>query len=236
MDRASKEARRMADPLHPIRFPNESDAYREARNALLRAEIELREQRERVAAQRRQLPLGGKIREDYAFDECDARGAVVQTRLSELFAPGKDSLILYSFMYGPAMPSACPLCTSFIDGLDRYARHITQRVNLAVVAKSPLARIRAWADEREWTRVRLLSSERNTYNADYAAQTQEGNQIPACNVFVKRPDGIFHFWNAETLYVRGPGHPRHVDLLWPIWSFFDLTPEGRGDWMPSLSY
>jgi predicted dithiol-disulfide oxidoreductase (DUF899 family) len=226
----------MADALHPIRFPNETDEYRQARNALLQAEIDLREQRERVAALRRQLPRGGEVREDYVFEEIGADGGVTQTRLAELFAPGKDSLILYSFMYGPEMKAACPMCTSFIDGMDRYARHIIQRANLAVVAKSPIARIRAWADERGWDRVRLLSSATNGYNADYAAQTPEGNQIPACNVFIKRDAGIFHFWNAETLYVPGPGHPRHVDLLWPIWSFFDLTPEGRGDWMPRLSY
>jgi predicted dithiol-disulfide oxidoreductase (DUF899 family) len=226
----------MTDTLHPIRFPNEPDEYRQARNALLQAEIDLREQRERVAALRRQLPRGGKVREDYVFEEIAAGGGVTQTRLAELFAPGKDSLILYSFMYGPEMKAACPMCTSFIDGMDRYALHITQRTNLAVVAKSPITRIRAWADEREWNRVRLLSSATNDYNADYAAQTPEGNQIPACNVFIKRDDGVFHFWNAETLYVRGAGHPRHVDLLWPIWSFFDLTPEGRGDWMPRLSY
>lgn len=226
----------MADALHPIRFPNETDEYRAARNELLRAELALREQREQVAALRRQLPRGGKVKEDYVFDEATADGDVAQTRLSDLFAPGKDSLILYSFMYGPEMKAACPMCTSFIDGMDRYSLHITERVNLAVVAKSPIARIRAWADERAWNRVHLLSSEKNDYNADYAAQTPDGNQIPACNVFIKRDDGIFHFWNAEGLYAAGPGHPRHVDLLWPIWSFFDLTPEGRGDWMPSLSY
>jgi len=226
----------MPDALHPIRFPNETDEYRTARDELLRAEIALREQREQVAALRRKLPCGGKVKEDYVFDEARAGGGVTQTKLGDLFAPGKDSLILYSFMYGPEMKAACPMCTSFIDGMDRYARHITERVNLAVVAKSPLARIRAWADEREWNRVRLLSSEKNDYNTDYASQTPEGNQIPACNVFIKRDDGIFHFWNAETLYVSGQGHPRHVDLLWPIWNFFDLTPEGRGEWMPGLSY
>ncbi len=226
----------MPDPMHPIRFPNETDEYRVARNELLRAEIALREQREQVAALRRTLPPGGKVKENYIFDEAASGGGVGQTTLSDLFAPGKDSLILYSFMYGPEMKAACPMCTSFIDGMDRYARHITERVNLAVVAKSSLARIRAWADERDWNRVRLLSSERNDYNTDYASQTPDGNQIPACNVFIKRDDGIFHFWNAETLYVAGQGHPRHVDLLWPIWNFFDLTPEGRGEWMPSLSY
>jgi predicted dithiol-disulfide oxidoreductase (DUF899 family) len=144
--------------------------------------------------------------------------------------------MLYSFMYGPAAERPCPMCTSFLDGLDRYALHLTQRMNLAVVAKSPIERIRAWAAERGWTRLRLLSSAGSTYNTDYVAETRDGSQLPACNVFTKDADGIHHFWSAEVLYAPVQGHPRHIDLLWPIWSVFDLTPEGRGNWMPKLAY
>jgi predicted dithiol-disulfide oxidoreductase (DUF899 family) len=226
----------MADSLHPVRFPGESVAYREARNGLLRAEIELRQKLEDVAAQRRKLPLGGRVKENYVFEEAGRSGAIVETSLADLFAPGKDSLVVYSFMYGPDMKQACPMCTSFLDGADRYALHVTQRVNFVVVAKSPPARLQAWAEERGWNRLRLLSSARNTYNRDYAAESPEGQQIPACNVFRRTADGIFHFWAAEMLYAPVMGHPRHVDLLWPVWSYFDLTPEGRGDFMPRLSY
>ena len=226
----------MSEPLHPIRFPGESDEYRAAREELLQAEIDLRERREKVATLRRALPPGGEVKEDYVFEEIGGDGKTVQTRLSELFSPDKDSLILYSFMYGPEMEAACPACTSFIDGMDRYARHITQKTNLAVVAKSPIERIKAFADERGWSGLRLLSSAGNDYNSDYAAQTPEGNQIPACTVFTRRDGRISHFWSAEMLYVGGEGHPRHLDLLWPIWSYFDLTPEGRGEWHPRLAY
>jgi len=221
----------MADTLHRVRFPGESVEYRRARDELLRAERDLRDRLEAVAALRRTLPFGGRVKEDYVFD-----GAAGPVRLSELFATGAPSLIIYSFMYGPAMANACPMCTSFLDGLDRYARHLTQRLALAVVARSPIERVLAWGKTRQWERLRLLSSARNTYSADYAAETPDGGQLPACNVFVQRPDGIRHFWSAELLYVANEGHPRHVDLLWPIWSVFDLTPEGRGDWMPKLAY
>ena len=47
---------------HTVRFPNESDAYRAARDELLTAEIALKRQIEEVAAQRRRLPLGGRSR------------------------------------------------------------------------------------------------------------------------------------------------------------------------------
>src|ERR1043166_4116598 len=225
----------MADPLHPIRYPGETDAYRTARTRLLQAELDLRRQLEAVAALRRELPLGGRVENAYVFEEAPDEGPRL-IRLSDLLAPGRRSLVLYSYMYGPAMPEPCPMCTSFLDGVDAYAPHLTQRLNLAVVAKSPANRLRAWARRRGWKRLRLLSSAQNTYNADYAAETPEGEQLPACNVFTQTDEGIFHFWAAETLYVPTAGHPRHMDLLWPIWNFFDLTPEGRGDWMPKLSY
>ena len=48
-------------------FPNESAAYRAARNALLAEEIELRRHIERVAALRRRLPPGGEVATDYRF-------------------------------------------------------------------------------------------------------------------------------------------------------------------------
>jgi predicted dithiol-disulfide oxidoreductase (DUF899 family) len=90
---------------HDVRFPGESDSYRSARNELLDAEIELRRQVEAVAAKRRKLPLGGEVREDYVFDAPDGR----KVRMSELFRDGKDTLILYSFMFSPEMEQPCPL-------------------------------------------------------------------------------------------------------------------------------
>jgi predicted dithiol-disulfide oxidoreductase (DUF899 family) len=225
----------MTDPSHAIRFPGESDDYRRAREQLLRAESELRERLEAVAALRRTLPPGGPLKEDYRFEERTAAGTR-SVRFSELFSAGKTSLLVYSFMYGPDADHPCPMCTSFLDGLDRYALHVEPRMDLVVVAKSPIERIHAFTDGRGWTRLRLLSSANNRYNADYHAETPAGAQLPACNVFVRSSDGIRHFWSAELLYAPAPGHARHIDLLWPIWSVFDLTPEGRANWLPKLAY
>ncbi|MEA2626265.1 MAG: hypothetical protein QOD06_2310 [Candidatus Binatota bacterium] len=226
----------MSTPLHSVRFPGESREYRDARDALLEEELELRRSLERVAAMRRKLPIGGLIPKDYVFDEIGANGDARRPRLSELFAPGTTSLVVYSFMYGPDAERPCPMCTSFLDGLDGSVPHITQRASLAVVAKSPIGRIREWAQSRGWQNLRFLSSHGNTYNADYFAELSHGGQLPACNVFVRDDGGIRHFYSAEMLYVPVEGHTRHVDLLWPIWSFFDLTPEGRENWMPRLVY
>jgi predicted dithiol-disulfide oxidoreductase (DUF899 family) len=224
----------MSDSPHSTRFPNESPQYRTARDELLLAEIDLRERMEAVAALRRRLPPGGAVPQDYAFDEI-VSGTKRATRLSELFA-GAPSLIVYSFMYGPAAEHACPMCTSFLDGLDRTVLHVGQRVPVVVVARSPIERIRAFAEARGWSRLRLLSSSDNSYNADYHAETPSGAQMPACNVFTSRDGRIRHSWAAEMLYAPSAGHARHIDLLWPIWSLFDLTPEGRENWMPRLVY
>jgi len=232
----------MAKSRHDVRFPGESPSYRAARNALLDAEIELRRATEAVAAQRRSLPLGGEIPEDYVFDEIVGeygKSNKRKIRMSELFAPDKTSLILYNFMYGPDMKRPCPSCTSIIDGLDGEAPHVTQRVNFAIVAKSPIERIREFAKERGWHRLRILSSEGSTYNHDYQGENAKGEQMPALNVFVRRNGSIYHSWNSELMFAPSdPGQDmRHVDMIWPLWNLFDVTPDGRGEkWSPKLAY
>ena len=165
---------------------SESDSYRAARNDLLHAEIALRRSIEDVAALRRKLPLGGAVPEDYSFEEgaadLDDSSAARKVHMSELFEPGKDTLTIYSFIHGPSMASACTSCTSVLDGLNGSAPHVSQRINFAVVAKSPIERIRAFARERGWHNLRLLSSASNTYNRDYFGEGPEGNQLPSLNV------------------------------------------------------
>jgi predicted dithiol-disulfide oxidoreductase (DUF899 family) len=229
-----KPSARAKKGLHTSRFPNEKPAYRAARDKLLEAELALRRQIEAVAAMRRKLPAGGLLKEDYVFDE---GGRTV--RLSELFADGKDTLIVYSYMFGPQMKSPCSSCTSILDGLDGQTAHVTQQANLVVVAKSPIARVREFTDARGWRNLRLLSSAGNTYNHDYHGETADGSQIPTVNVFTQKKTGIHHTWSSELLFIppdRGQDG-RHADLIWPLWNLLDLTPEGRGaTWHPKLKY
>jgi predicted dithiol-disulfide oxidoreductase (DUF899 family) len=240
---------------HDVSFPGESAAYRRRRDELLEAEVELRQAIERVAAQRRALPLGGEVPDDYRFEAAGDGGEV---RLSELFADGRDTLLIYSFMFPrnprdtrpvpaegetiawPLPETPCPSCTSILDGLDGAAPHLAQRLSLAVVAKSDPARIGEFARERGWRNLRLLSSRGNTYNRDYHAETPAGEQLPILNVFVRQADRIRHFWASELLFASGPEgeETRHVDLIWPIWHALDLTPAGRGaeSNFPGLNY
>jgi predicted dithiol-disulfide oxidoreductase (DUF899 family) len=240
-----------------IAFPGESAAYRAARDRLLEQEIELRRAMEAVAAARRELPPGGVVPEDYVFQGSGADGAYTDIRLSELFAPGRGSLVIYSFMFprdpgdtrpGPAegktaeLPLAegpCPSCVALLDQLDGAAEHAAPIVNFVVVAKAPLERVLTFAGERGWRRLRLLSSAGNTYNRDYRAETETGAQRPMLNVFHRDRNAIRHFWGSELLYAPSdPGQdPRHVGTLEPVWNMFDLTREGRpADWDEQLSY
>ncbi len=225
--------------FHDNRFPGEGEDYRAARDELLDAEIELRRQHAAVVALRAKLPPGGKLKEDYVFEEADAGGAVRRTRFSELFAPGKDSLIVYGLMYAPDQAAACPMCAAMLDSLDGTVIHARDRVNLAVVAKAPVAKLVDLAAGRGWRNLRLLSSGATSYNGDYFAETPDGEQLPSMNVFRRTPDGIFHSYNSELFFAppEDGQHPRHIDQIWPLWNLFDLTPEGRGtDWFPKLSY
>jgi predicted dithiol-disulfide oxidoreductase (DUF899 family) len=245
--------RRLGGAIEHLSFPGEDPAYRSARNALLEEEIALRRQVERVSAQRRALPPGGLVREDYVFEGLGVDGGPVPIKLSELFAPGKDSLALYSFMYGPDRERPCPGCTHFLDSLDGVARHAPQRVNLFIVAKSPLARLLAFAREREWPHLVFLSTAGNAYDKEYYGDSQglseamrkqqdftDGKEwdMPMLNVFKREGRTIRHFWGSEILYApTEPGQDyRHNDLLDPIWNLLDTTPEGRGDFQPQLAY
>jgi predicted dithiol-disulfide oxidoreductase (DUF899 family) len=229
--------------MPPVRFPNESKAYRSARSKLLKAEIDLRRRVEQVAALRRKLPLGGEVPEDYVFEEGGKDPADVtsvrKVRLSQLFEPGQDTLILYSYMYGPKMKQPCPMCTAMLDALDGQAPHVRQRASFAVVARSPIGRIRELAHGRGWRNLRLLSSAGNDYHPTYHGEDEDGGQLPMMNVFVRRGGKTKHFWGSELLFApSGRGmDSRHVDQFWPMWHLLDLTPGGRGrDFYPALKY
>lgn len=225
---------------HENRFPGESQEYRKARNELLEKEQELRDRVEEVAALRRRLPPGGLLLEDYEFEEIDySDGSTTTMLLSELFGD-KDHLIIYSYMYGPDWKNPCPSCTSVIDGLNVSSRHVREQVELVVVGKASPKQLHAIAVERTWRDLRLLSSQENDYTRDYLSQPGESTEslMPLMNVFERKGDEILHFWASEILWTPIPGgHPRHVDLIWPMWGLLDMTRAGRHPAMsPKLRY
>jgi predicted dithiol-disulfide oxidoreductase (DUF899 family) len=214
-----------------VQFPNESSEYRHARNALLAEEIELRRHIERVAALRRSLPLGGKIPEDYTFE-----GENGSVRLSDLFGD-KQSLVLYSMMFGPQRKSACPMCTAMLTSWDGTARNLRERVAIAITARSPIERLLDFKKDRGWRNLPLYSDTKGDYTRTYV--TPDDGDVPGLNIFTRRDGAIHHFWAGEMSgEMADPGQdPRGAPDLDSLWTIFDLTPEGRGgNWYPKLEY
>ena len=219
---------------------NESSVYLAKREELRKAEIELMRQRERVAELRRALPAGATI-QDYEFLEGppsldDGDEPIKAVRLSELFTAPDRSLVIYHFMFGKKQTNACPMCTAWIDAMNGIAHHLSQNIDLAIVAAADLPTLRAHARKRGWNRLHLLSAGESTFKLDLGSEDREGHQDSTISVFTRDTDGTLrhfysgHPWLAEDIKERG------IDELNPIWNFLDLTPEGRGQFYASLDY
>ena len=214
-------------------YPNDDDAYRKARTALLAEEIELRRHIERVAAQRRALPPGSEAR---AYQFRDERGRTVG--LPDLF-DRHDTLVSYFWMYGPERVRPCPMCTSFLGAIDIPARDLTQKVGFAVLGRSPVERQLAFARERGWRNLKFYATVGDDFARDYRGLAPDGSEWPALDVWVKRDGKVRHFWGAELgAEATDPGQdPRGAPDPTPLWNLLDLTPAGRGsDWYPKLEY
>ncbi|MEO8249440.1 MAG: DUF899 family protein [Burkholderiales bacterium] len=210
--------------------PNESAEYRKARNALAAEEIELRRHITRVAEQRRALPPGGEIKTDYRFES--ANGAV---SFVDLFGD-KDTLVVYSFMYGPKRKQGCPMCTSQMSAWDGIAPHVRQCVAFAMIARSPIERVLAYGKERGWENLKLYSDPSGDYTRDYVSA--EDADMPGYNVFTRKDGTIRHFWSGEGgKETADPGQdPHDAPDMSALWTILDTTPEGRGtDWYPRLN-
>ena len=215
-------------------YPNDSADYRAARTALLAEEIELRRHIQRVAAQRRALPAGGEIAQDYELR--DERGATL--RFSDLFG-AHDTLVTYFWMYGPERDRPCPMCTSFLGSLDIPAIDIAQRVALAVIGRSPVERQLAFARERGWRNLKFYATVGDDFPRAYRGLAPNGDEWASLDVWERRDGSLRHFWGAsESGGTADPGFDPHLapDPT-PLWNILDLTPGGRGkDWYPSLEY
>jgi predicted dithiol-disulfide oxidoreductase (DUF899 family) len=230
----------MAETQFFRRWPhNASTEYISARQKLLEAEMSLRDQIERVAAQRRALPTGASM-PTYSFEEgpknLDQDHPCSETTLQQL-CEGK-SLVIYHLMFAEDEDEACPSCSMWIDGFNGVADHIDQHMTFVVIAKAPLPKLRSWARVRGWDKVRLLSCFGTTFNADMNLEHPDWmpglKQAPGISVFRKDGDMVRHVYSAPPEFT--PREGRAMDLLCPVWNLLDIIPEGRGEWNPSNSY
>jgi predicted dithiol-disulfide oxidoreductase (DUF899 family) len=217
--------------LNKARFPNESPEYRAARNALLAEEIELRRHAERVAAQRRRLPPGGEVTKTYAF--VGENGPVT---LADLF-DGKQSLVIYKYMFGPERERPCPMCTSLMGAFEHKVPDLLQRIGLAFVARSPIERLLEWKAKRGWTHLPVYSDPSGDWTRDYIDPAD--GDVPGYTDFTRKDGTIRPFWSGEIGGdMADPGQdPRGNPEMDPLWLVLDTVPEGRGaDWYPKLDY
>ena len=203
-----------------------------ARKAHLAKEKELTRLRDRLSAERRELPWV-KVEKSYVFDGPDG-----QETLPELFG-GKSQLLVYHFMFGPDWEQGCPSCSYLADHIDGANLHLPQRdVTLLAVSRAPLPQIEAFKQRMGW-RFRWVSSYGNDFNQDYhvsftpdeMAQGEvyynygmtefPSEEAPGISAFYKDPGGaIFHTYSA---YARG------LDMLVGAYNYLDLVPKGRDE-------
>ena len=221
-------------------LPNESAEYLSKREELRLAEIELRNQREKIAALRRQLPPGAIV-EDYelvegpaSLDEGDAPTRKV--RLSDMFSAPDRALVIYQFMYGKKQTRPCPMCTAWIDSWNGVAHHLAQTIDVAIVAAADLPSLRAHARDRGWDRLRLLSAGDSTFKYDLGSEDRDGAQDSTISVFtLDKPGTVRHFYSVHPRLAHDID-TRGIDEYNPIWNVLDLTPQGRGNFDASLHY
>jgi len=245
------------EQIMSVTFPNESSKYRRARATLLKQEAALRSEMESVAARLRALPPGGAVPEDYIFECIGVDGTQSSVRLSELFRGG-DTLMVYHYMFprhaqderpGPttgsmaSVPLAdgpCPSCTALIDMWEGTMPHFEGLGgNLVIVAKAPIERVAAFARDKGWKHIRLLSAANNTFKRDYHGEDAEGQQQPIMTVFKRWPDGKIRLHWASELFFEEPDagqDMRHMGTVEPLWTLFDLTPGGRPNGDEQIEY
>ncbi len=178
------------------------------------------------------LPPGGEVK-SYRFDS--EAGPI---DLAGMFGD-KQTLVIYTYMFGPQRELPCPMCTSLLSAWDGEAQDIMQNVALAVTARSSIDRLMEFKWERGWKRLKLYSDPTGEFSRDYHAVTPEGGDDAGLHVFTRRDGIIRHFWSGEMDGgTADPGQdPRGAPDLMPLWTVLDCTPEGRRpDWYPKLDY
>jgi predicted dithiol-disulfide oxidoreductase (DUF899 family) len=215
-------------PMWPV---GSSREYVEARLRIARAERDLRDRIEAVAAARRQLPAGALLA-DYTFDDGQAG-----VRLIDLFG-AHDTLLIYHLMFDPDDDAACPMCSMWVDGLHGVAHHLARHTSFVVVGKAPIDRLQGWVHRRGWDGLRILSSHGTTFNVDMHAERATGAQRPMMSVLTRESteDGerARHFYSLPADFLDGT--PRGFDTLNPVWQVLDMLPAGRGEWYPDNDY
>lgn len=191
-----------------------------AHKKLLAKEKKATRERDKLAAERRRMPMV-KIEKEYEFDGPDGK-----VSLLDLFE-GRRQLIVYHFMYAPGTqgwPTAgCPGCSMVADQVVPLAHLHARDTSFAMISRAPLASIQGYEKRMDWD-LPWYSSGSSDFNDDFGVSPPQGETF-ALSVFFRDGDNVY-----RTYYTTGRG----VETLGPVWTFLDLTPYGRQeDWEDS---
>ncbi|MGC4046732.1 MAG: DUF899 domain-containing protein [Armatimonas sp.] len=193
-------------PHPPIASREEWEA---AREALLLKEKEHTRQGDRIAAERRRLPMV-KLDKNYTFHGPDG-----ERTLQDLFE-GQKQLIVYHFMYGPDWKEGCPGCTGFVDAIADMSLLDKRDTAFTLVSRAPYEKLDAWKKQHGWA-VAWHSSFGSDFNYDFKV-TKDTGEASGLSVFFRLGDDVYHTYST---YARG------VENLVHTYALLDVTPYGR---------
>ena len=204
----------------------------EARKALLAKEKEWTRLRDRLSAERRELPWV-RIEKDYVFD-----GPLGPESLADLFA-GRSQLVIKHFMLGPGWKDPCVGCSFESDHIDGVVVHLENHdVSYVAVSRAPYPEIAAVKQRMGW-HFRWLSSFGSDFNYDfnvsftpeqiaagqatynYRTGATPVEEMSGRSIFCKDETGaIFHTYSS---FARGG------EVMLSTYALLDMTPKGRNE-------
>jgi len=202
-----------------------------ARKAHLVKEKELTRMRDRLSAERRELPWV-KVEKEYAFDTPEGKKT-----LAHLFE-GRSQLIVHHFMWRWDLGQGCVSCSFEADHAEGAIVHLENHdVTYVRVSRAPLAELEAYKKRMGW-RAKWVSSYGSDFNYDYHVSftkddlakgkvcynyemTEGFDELDGLSVFYKDEAGdVFHTYSS---YARG-----NEEVI-GAFIYLDITPKGRNE-------
>jgi predicted dithiol-disulfide oxidoreductase (DUF899 family) len=187
-------------------------SYRETSQRLAKYRAEITALRRKVREEQRAAEP--EEVSDYAFQS--GAGTV---RLSALFGDKNDLFVIHN------MGAGCPYCTLWADGFNGVLPHLENRAAFVISSPDTPETQAKFKTSRGWN-FRMVSHRDTSFAADMGYRGEHGF-LPGVSVFQQRGGKILRVSDTGL----GPG-----DDFCSLWHFFDLLPEGSGDWRPRFNY
>jgi predicted dithiol-disulfide oxidoreductase (DUF899 family) len=211
------------------------EEWLEARKSFLVKEKEAARARDRLNAERRELPMV-EVTKEYVFDGPDGTATLL-----DLFE-GRRQLIVRHFMFDPSWDEGCPSCSFMADDLGPLDHLHNRNTSLVFVSRAPQEKLATFRERMGWT-FPWYSSFDSDFNYDFHVTLDEAvapieynyrfygtkeafeapgqyfsGELSGTSVFLRDDYRVFHTYST---YARGD------DLLGSTHDHLDLTPLGR---------